>query len=393
MAEYPPPTFNSSIFNSGAFYTDNNYLTIDDADKNYLKIDNPVYAGALSGNGNIKTTLGEVSAYLDLNVHNDINTLITSSTISNLYGINLHHTGATNGSLIGTGIAFNNNTALNVVPQAAIHLNRISATYGQLILSSRNGATLTESLKLDANLATFGSGSGTITCGAVNCNIINNSSTLKLQTSSTDRVIINSGGYVTINGAAQSSYHLQVNGEINAVTRLSAANFVYLNDSGTSYGRLIFNWTWSNYGAIGAYAGSQGIFLGITNSVGALLSYANTYGGSYSNVSDYRIKENVTNLNYGLNEILQLRPVIYNHTKEYNPDDDNKYLGFIAHEVDDILTEAVTGEKDAIEDDGKNRLQCLNYSAIIPVLVNAVKELNDKIISLQKEVDSFEVIN
>lgn len=100
------------------------------------------------------------------------------------------------------------------------------------------------------------------------------------------------------------------------------------------------------------------------------------------NYSDERAKTNIQTLNGGLNTVLNLRPVSYNWKVEENtvaavsaersssfgPNEESKtQYGFLAQDVEKILPDAVT------TDENGNKL--INYTAIIPHLVQSVQEL------------------
>ena len=86
--------------------------------------------------------------------------------------------------------------------------------------------------------------------------------------------------------------------------------------------------------------------------------------------SSIRYKENVQNISYGLNEVLQLRPVFFQYKEEYDADTSRK-LGFIAEEV-----EAIIPEVGVYLEDGT--LQTLDYSKLTSLNVKAIQELNAK---------------
>lgn len=98
------------------------------------------------------------------------------------------------------------------------------------------------------------------------------------------------------------------------------------------------------------------------------IQVANVY-----NYSDARAKTNIQDLGYGVNTIKQLRPVSYDfiNSGKTKP---QKEIGLIAQEVEKIMPELVYTDPD-----GK---KLLNYTSIIPVLINAIQEL-------QKEVDEL----
>ncbi|MBK8608987.1 MAG: tail fiber domain-containing protein [Chitinophagaceae bacterium] len=118
------------------------------------------------------------------------------------------------------------------------------------------------------------------------------------------------------------------------------------------------------------------------------------------NTSDRRDKENITDLNYGLKEIMKLRPVSF--TWKDNPQWGKK-IGFIAQEVQPILGEVVqVGElksknpsKDADNDVAKKETDKLGiyYSDIIPVTVKAIQEQQQTIQSQQKAIDELKKKN
>ena len=65
---------------------------------------------------------------------------------------------------------------------------------------------------------------------------------------------------------------------------------------------------------------------------------------SYNTSSDYRLKENETSITDGIDRIKQLKPYRFN----FKVAPDKTVDGFMAHEVSDIVPEAITGEKDAM---------------------------------------------
>lgn len=102
--------------------------------------------------------------------------------------------------------------------------------------------------------------------------------------------------------------------------------------------------------------------------------------------SDYRLKENVVELNDSLARIKALRPVRFNFITEPQETID----GFLAHEVAEIVPNAVSGEKDALNEDGSIHVQALDHSKLIPLLTAAVKELLAKIETLESKIEALE---
>jgi len=79
----------------------------------------------------------------------------------------------------------------------------------------------------------------------------------------------------------------------------------------------------------------------------AIGSISSTNGTSvlYNTSSDYRLKENVVNLDNAVSRLNQLSVCRFN----FISDPDNTIDGFLAHEVQGVVPEAVTGEKDEME--------------------------------------------
>jgi len=88
--------------------------------------------------------------------------------------------------------------------------------------------------------------------------------------------------------------------------------------------------------------------------------------------SDERLKENVKTVKQGLHHVDAMRPVAFTYK-----DDDKEHLGFIAQELEDLVPEVV--EED---EQGFKRVR---YAELIPVLVNAVKELSMRVKELEEK--------
>jgi hypothetical protein len=81
--------------------------------------------------------------------------------------------------------------------------------------------------------------------------------------------------------------------------------------------------------------------------------------------------------------VLQLRPVSYQWLDEKNPG--QKKIGLIAQEVQKIIPEVVTGDE-------KKESLGMNYAEIVPVLINALKELKLKVETLRKKARQLNLI-
>jgi hypothetical protein len=109
-----------------------------------------------------------------------------------------------------------------------------------------------------------------------------------------------------------------------------------------------------------------------------------TSATSYNTSSDYRLKENVVDMTGALDRVDQLEPKRFN----FISDTETTVDGFIAHEVQGVIPEAVTGEKDAVDDEGNPEYQGIDQSKIVPLLVGAIKELKSEIETLKSQINS-----
>ena len=115
-------------------------------------------------------------------------------------------------------------------------------------------------------------------------------------------------------------------------------------------------------------------------------------------ISDARAKKNIEPLQNGFNSIMKLRPVTYKwksradipesvrnlstQDKSINCGNDNTtQYGFLAQEVEQIVPDAV------ITDEEGHKL--INYTAIIPMLVQAVQELQMTVEKQKEEIDNL----
>jgi len=126
------------------------------------------------------------------------------------------------------------------------------------------------------------------------------------------------------------------------------------------------------------------IFENPNGDVGAIVTNASST--AYNTSSDYRLKENVAPVTDGIARLQQLKPSRFN----FIADPDTVVDGFIAHEVQTVVPEAITGEKDAIDDDGNPIYQGIDQSKLVPLLTAALQEAIGEIESLKARVAALE---
>jgi len=95
--------------------------------------------------------------------------------------------------------------------------------------------------------------------------------------------------------------------------------------------------------------------------------------------SDRKLKTNITDTKYGLSDVLKLRGVDFNWKEKFEGKRD---VGFIAQEVQEIIPELVK-EVDSLKEEGETHLT-VDYSKVVPVLIEAIKEQQKQIDELKK---------
>jgi hypothetical protein len=174
-------------------------------------------------------------------------------------------------------------------------------------------------------------------------------------TSADERMRITSGGQVRINKTSSGSF-----GSALQVQTIDGSNILELNQSGTG-----------NYLAIFTHGSTV---------VGAITE--NGTSTSYGTTSDYRLKENVVPMNGALDRVDALKPSRFN----FIADADKTVDGFLAHEVAEVVPEAISGEKDAVDEEGNAIYQGIDQSKLVPLLVGAIQELKAEIETLKSQI-------
>jgi len=183
-------------------------------------------------------------------------------------------------------------------------------------------------------------------------------------------------------------------GDLLSVSDISGIPILNVNSNGTSYfdGDVGFGTSSSsniangsvyiqNTNLINTYI-KVGHKTGSTSGADFLACYYNgtqiggvaqngTTGVSFNVSSDYRLKEDLQSFN-GLDMISDI--LVYDYRWK---SDKSRSYGVMAHELQEVLPQAVTGEKDA------EKMQAVDYSKIIPLLVKSIQELKEEIESLK----------
>lgn len=138
-------------------------------------------------------------------------------------------------------------------------------------------------------------------------------------------------------------------------------------------------------------------------------SYTALGASAFNTRSDYRLKENVLPVENALSKITSLKPCTFNFIAE----PEKEVVGFLAHEVQEVFPQAISGEKDevrieevevaAAEVDEEGNIiteavieeqevpvyQGIDHSKLVPLLVAAIQEQQEQIKSLTEQVEAL----
>lgn len=154
----------------------------------------------------------------------------------------------------------------------------------------------------------------------------------------------------------------------NSSSRYAAVFHNIRNDVITNSTFIVFTRSLSNGTVIGTGT--------ISNSTTATL---------YNTSSDYRLKSNIRPLTNGLDKVLQMKPVSYTWINSWV-----QSTGFIAHELAEVVPDAVSGYKDQVN--GVYPVyQGLETNLIIVYIVNAIQILCAEIILLESELANLKL--
>jgi hypothetical protein len=110
-----------------------------------------------------------------------------------------------------------------------------------------------------------------------------------------------------------------------------------------------------------------------------------TTGTAYNTSSDYRLKEDIAPMTGALAKVQALKPVTYKWKADGSDGE-----GFIAHELAEVVPQCVTGEKDAVDSEGKPVYQGIDTSFLVATLTAAIQEQQQMIEELKAKVAALE---
>ena len=353
---------------------------------NYTKSTNFATKDALSSGNPLKIVKG---TEIDTEFNNIQTAIATKSDSGGTLAVGNGGTGATTAAAARASLlpAFASNVGkVLAVNSSATDVEFIAAGGTGTVTSvggtgTVNGITLTGTVTASGNLTLGGTLSGVSLTSQV-------SGTLPIANGGTGSSSLSGAGIVTTTGIVASG------GGIGFGQTTPNANYAayFQPRASTGIGGAV---TQNEGGYLGLICLTQntsipmiGFFYGTPASgVGVGSVVTNGTSTSYVTTSDFRLKENIVPLANAVTRIKQLSPK--NFTWKSAPEK-GAVEGFIAHELQAVVPDAVFGEKDAIDQDGNPKHQGVDSSFLVPLLTAALQEALVRIEALEVRITALE---
>ena len=234
-----------------------------------------------------------------------------------------------------------------------------SSTNGNITFAGKVGVGIaaTDHLEVAGNIrANVSNAGGFMLTASSASGLVRNSATgVALRTNTTDQLIIDNSGNATFAGYIY----------VNTGGAEPGASQVGVRITGTQ-GQAF--WNSANSGTTGY---NHFNFYNGNGAVGSIVT--NGSATSFNTSSDYRLKEDLKDFD-GLDKVSKI-PV---YDFKWKVDDSRSY-GVMAHELQEVVPNAVSGEKDAEE------MQGVDYSKIVPLLIKSIQELEARVKTLENK--------
>jgi len=223
---------------------------------------------------------------------------------------------------------------------------------------------------------------GTATGGnSAELNIIASSDNINLKTKAGDSLSF------TTNNSGSEAMRIDSSGNLlvgqSSTTNPAGASVVghSLNASG-----FISSCRASDFSANFGRTGTDGTIVNFAKDGTAVGSISVTGSSTaYNTSSDYRLKEDWQPVANAITDVKALKPCNFAWKA-----DGTRVNGFLAHELAEVVPEAVHGEKDAVDDEGNPVYQGIDQSKLVPLLTAALQEAIGRIETLESRVATLE---
>jgi hypothetical protein len=321
-----------------------------------------------TGTGN--TSLGYVSLFG--------NTTGNYNTVSGWGGLSSNTTGSNNAAFgyqsLNSNTTASNNTAVGYQAGYSNTTGRSNTFIGDAAGNASTSSFNTYIGKDAGKLIT--SGEGNTILGSYN----GNQGGLDIRTSSNNIVLSDGDGNPAAyyNGDQIWEFYRHKIGDTfsyrigTSENNVTNGGYLLNNSSGTGASAFIGHVT-------GASSGSRFVEYRYNNNEIGSITQSGTTGVSFNTSSDHRLKENVVELTGATDRLKQLNPSRFNFIAE----PDRTVDGFLAHEVQTVVPEAIHGTHNEVDADGNPVYQGIDQSKLVPLLVATIKELEARITALE----------
>jgi len=374
-----------------------------------------VFVGNQSGGNN---TTGARNTLLGFNSDLGANNLTNATAIGNLAQVDTSNSivlgsiNGVNGSLVSTNVGIGTTTPLHKLD---IKDNSTSTTIGQLYLEQEGTG--------DALIHIGNTGARHFNLG-----LDTSADSFKIGTSPTTATAVTTGTLMTIQATGEVGIGTATPAEKLHVSGPAGLTTVRIGNTSTSgatsnvaldfFRNTGINTDWRIYNigpnlTIGSSSDDLATvndlyqFLGArfmpmndgTQSLGQAANRWNTVFATNGtiNTSDRREKKEIQPLTYGLQQLMQLKPVTFRWNNN-QIDNNSKHLGFIAQDLQEVIPEVVVdsqwvgGEEGTPKTWQKAPLLGVNYAEVLPVLVKSIQEQQTIIEKQQKEIEQQKVL-
>jgi hypothetical protein len=202
-----------------------------------------------------------------------------------------------------------------------------------------------------------------------------------------DRIFMKGGGEIGFYNGGTERARITSAGDLLVGTTTARGKITVLFDTNSSATPTVY---FSN-------DGGTGVFASFGNASGTVIGTIARSGSStaYNTSSDYRLKHDIQPMTGALAKVQQLKPVTY----RWNADD-SESQGFIAHELQEVVPDCVTGEKDAVEtytdEEGNEQTrpvyQGMDTSFLVATLTAAIQELKAELDEAKARIAALEAV-
>jgi len=195
-----------------------------------------------------------------------------------------------------------------------------------------------------------------------------------------------------VSGGSASDFGINARGSRNLIfgtnnterARIDSSGNLLCGTTGTSWTDTVGFYAFYQSAVNATRNGAEAMNLNRLTSDGTILGFrrsgtqvgsvsVTTTATAYNTSSDYRLKNTIAPMTGALAKVALLKPCTY----KWNADGSDGE-GFIAHELAEVVPQCVSGEKDAVDEEGNPKYQGIDTSFLVATLTAAIQELNAK---------------